>query len=689
MPEITLYVNPSTGKDSNTGTFNSPFKTLTKALSVATSGTTVQLSDGVYDHDEGEKFPLIVPSGVHILGNEAEKGDGVLIMGGGVYNSPSLQKQNVTIIVNHDAALRGVTLINPEDKGTGVFLETGTARITNNTIKSCGKEGILATGKSKPIIQNNHIFNNVFSGISCLKNAKGEIRNNLCQNTGIGITLTDGASPLLTDNQFTGNRIGVYLKENTNPVLRRNLIENNLEAGINAEGVAQPDLGNLEEIAGNMLRNNGEWDIHNETDLSILSVGNELDEKKVLGKVEYLEPLVLLDHSETEPSIFSDISRYWAEPFISALVKKEIIGGFPDGTFKPDRTITRAEFAALIAKCYDLPRQVGTKSDFSDVPNTFWAYSAIQKATAMGFLSGFPDGRFRPQRNLTRVQAIVALTNGLGLTGGNPNVLGYYRDRAQIPSYAVATIATATQKRMVVTYPDPRYLRPLEEISRAETVALLYQSLVIAEKAEAIKSSFIVTPVTFIPTFPDVEGHWAREFIRRLSQRELIAGFEDGTFKPDLAINRAQFAALLTKAFNPTPIRPMTRFSDIPPNFWANASIETAYRGGFLSGFPDQTFHPSQPLRRIHLIIALAQGLQLPILQESFLSIYEDRSTIPAYAESAVNSATKAGIVVCPLLYHLQPNEEVTRAEAASMLYQALVYQGKAVPIEAPQIIQV
>ncbi len=96
----------------------------------------------------------------------------------------------------------------------------------------------------------------------------------------------------------------------------------------------------------------------------------------------------------------------------------------------------------------------------------------------MGFMVGFPDGTFRPNLNLTRVQAVVALVNGLGLTGGVLDSLNVFTDRAQIPGYATAEVATATQRRIVVNYPNVLQLQPMRDITRAEVVALIYQALV-------------------------------------------------------------------------------------------------------------------------------------------------------------------------------------------------------------------
>src|SRR6267378_1737277 len=85
------YVNASTGSDTNNnGTqSSSPFKTIRKAMSVATrSGTTVQVAAGLYDVANGETFPITVPAGVLLIGDEVNKGAGVTIRGGDQLPSP-------------------------------------------------------------------------------------------------------------------------------------------------------------------------------------------------------------------------------------------------------------------------------------------------------------------------------------------------------------------------------------------------------------------------------------------------------------------------------------------------------------------------------------------------------------------------------------------------------------------------
>ncbi|MDZ7962030.1 MAG: S-layer homology domain-containing protein [Aulosira sp. DedQUE10] len=196
----------------------------------------------------------------------------------------------------------------------------------------------------------------------------------------------------------------------------------------------------------------------------------------------------------TTTTNLSDVgSDYWASPFIQALAQRNVIAGFPDGTFKPNQAVTRAQFAAMIQKAFNQnPVRQLPSGGFSDVPANYWAADAIRKAYETGFMSGYPGNVFLPNQQIPRVQALVALTSGLGLSTNDnaSNVLNtYYTDASGIPSYAVNNVAAATQANIVVNYPEVKQLNPQQPLTRAEAAAFLYQALVRQGQAQPIASN--------------------------------------------------------------------------------------------------------------------------------------------------------------------------------------------------------
>jgi uncharacterized surface protein with fasciclin (FAS1) repeats len=198
----------------------------------------------------------------------------------------------------------------------------------------------------------------------------------------------------------------------------------------------------------------------------------------------------------TSAANFSDVPPdYWASPFIQALAARNVIAGFPDGTFKPDQPLTRAEFAALITKAFanQNPTRQLSAGGFSDVPPNYWAAGAIQRAYETGFMSGYPGNVFRPNQQIPKVEAIVALTSGLGLNNGSAasadTLSTYYTDASSIPNYALNNVVAATQANIVVNYPDVKSLNPLGALTRADAAAIIYQALVKQGQLQPVASN--------------------------------------------------------------------------------------------------------------------------------------------------------------------------------------------------------
>ncbi|WP_414526517.1 S-layer homology domain-containing protein [Nodularia chucula] len=684
----TIYVNPVQGNDRNAGSRSSPFKSLTHALKTIKTPVIIQLTSGTYSTANGEVFPIVISAGVTVIGNEANKGTGILISGSGEYQSPSFGMQSVTLVLAGNSSVLGVTVSNPRARGTGIWIESAIANVANNTLINCGREGIFVTGNAKPTIVDNLFRQNAASGLMMARHSKGEVRRNRFQNNPLALAISDDAAPLIANNTISDNRSAIALSRNAKPVLRQNVITKNSQGGMLVNGNAIPDLGNNQDAAGNIFLNNGGFDIHNTTSQPLVSAGNQLNPTQVQGRVDFLAVL------EENPgrisgssSIFADLAGHWTAEFVAALVNRGAISGFPDGTFAPDAPINRAQYAAIIAKTFQLPRKnPGIK--FTDVPPGFWATSAILQTAEMGFISGFPDGSFRPGQNLTKVQAIVSIVNGLQLRGGNPQVLNVYRDRAQIPSYGTNAVTVATQNLLVLNYPQREQLEPMRDMTRGEVATLIYQALVATTPQQAIASPYIVSPDADIPGFTDITGHWAEPFIRGLASMNLTNGFADGSYQPNKPMTRAEYAALVAVAFNPAPQRPPLNFTDVSPNFWAYPALQIATRGGFLSGFEDRTFRPNQNVQKLQVILSLVNGLNLPTADHNPVLTYTDSQTIPNYARQAVVTATQQRIVVnYPDPKQLAPTREATRGEVAAMVYQALVATKRTSQINSAYIV--
>ncbi len=187
----------------------------------------------------------------------------------------------------------------------------------------------------------------------------------------------------------------------------------------------------------------------------------------------------------------SDYAGNWAEPFIKVLIDKNIIVGYPDGTFKPDQPVTRAEFAALLNKAFELP-PIRESIAFKDVPANYWAAAVIDKAYRSGFLAGYPNKIFGPNQNIIRIESLVSLTNGSKLVpDGSPDrVDELFADAAQVPDFGRNALLAATQKcvSVSVSYPVNKNYDPNRIATRADVAASIHQVLVAAGRLPALAS---------------------------------------------------------------------------------------------------------------------------------------------------------------------------------------------------------
>lgn len=206
-------------------------------------------------------------------------------------------------------------------------------------------------------------------------------------------------------------------------------------------------------------------------------------------------PLVAPAPSFAQTTAFADVpANYWANPFIAELANRNVIAGFPDNSFRPEEPVTRAQFAAMVSRAFPRAGQ-RPAVQFTDVPSSYWGAAAIQQAYTTGFLAGYPGNRFEPDQNIPREQVLVSLANGLNYTASNnvASVLSQsYSDANAISSYAQSPVAAATERRIVVNYPNVQFLNPTQPATRADVAAFIYQALASSGQVAAVNSPYIV-----------------------------------------------------------------------------------------------------------------------------------------------------------------------------------------------------
>ncbi len=181
----------------------------------------------------------------------------------------------------------------------------------------------------------------------------------------------------------------------------------------------------------------------------------------------------------------NDISGHWAQSQIENLVSKDIIKGYPDNTFKPEKAITRAELAVIVNKAFSFTNT--TDINFKDVKSADWFAPEIAKAKAAGYISGYPDGTMKPNQNISRQEAAVMIAKAAKLDTSTAAL--QFKDAATIGAWSRASIAAAVQAGYIKGYPDGKFL-PLQSIKRAEAATII---------------SLVIKPATSEPQKPPVK----------------------------------------------------------------------------------------------------------------------------------------------------------------------------------------
>lgn len=190
----------------------------------------------------------------------------------------------------------------------------------------------------------------------------------------------------------------------------------------------------------------------------------------------------------TIPAIaYPDVnSDHWAAKQIEILTEKGVIVGYPDGTFKPDENVSRAEFASMAIKALGQEHTtVAQPVKFTDIEPGFWAYDSIQKALYFDLISCPPEGQpFRPDDTVTRAESISVAVNALTTEQISDmkakEVLSKkFADTNQVPEWFLIPAGKAEILNMLVTIPskDKAKIEANRPATRAEVSAILYEMM--------------------------------------------------------------------------------------------------------------------------------------------------------------------------------------------------------------------
>lgn len=180
---------------------------------------------------------------------------------------------------------------------------------------------------------------------------------------------------------------------------------------------------------------------------------------------------------------FPDVPEgYWAACPIDKLAMNDVVVGYPDRMFKPSRNVSRAEFATMMVKGYNLNLcGLQSKGLFKDVPKNNWANPLIAKAVEEGIMCGYPDHKFKPQKSVSRVEALTAMAHGINCDMScekAQQILAQYCDGNLVPEWAQIPVAKSLESGVLKTSLNPNTISPCKEASRAEIADMLQNTRV-------------------------------------------------------------------------------------------------------------------------------------------------------------------------------------------------------------------
>ncbi|MBS3902379.1 MAG: S-layer homology domain-containing protein, partial [Dethiobacter sp.] len=186
----------------------------------------------------------------------------------------------------------------------------------------------------------------------------------------------------------------------------------------------------------------------------------------------------------TPISSFNDIQGHWAESEIMAMTELGIAGGVTQDGFGPNGLVTRAQFAAFLIRSLRIAEVNPAAGRFSDVSRTAWYYGAVEAALAAQLVGGYPDGSFRPNQPITRDEIAVMVVRALNLQAVTPVsftspevvLASRFKDWQTIAVWARGAVAQAVEAN-IVRGREGNLFAPQENASRAEAVVMLKRML--------------------------------------------------------------------------------------------------------------------------------------------------------------------------------------------------------------------
>jgi hypothetical protein len=293
------------------------------------------------------------------------------------------------------------------------------------------------------------------------------------------------------------------------------------------------------------------------------------------------QPAATTDHAfvDAPPSAWYDGALDWA-------AEQKMVEGYPDGTFRADELLTRAQYVMMMWRLAQEPTAT-VPASFSDAAPTRWFAPGMDWAVERGYMVGYQDGTFHPDDSMTRAQAVMTFWRGRQF------------DDVPVTEWYAAAVDWARYRGVVSGYQDHTY-RPAQNVDRAETVRILFQAMDAPAGSPAHG---------FVDVAPTV---WFSEALDWATAVGVVVGYPDGTYRAGDDVSREQFVMMLWRIAGSPDVAADHGLSDVPSGAWYEDAVRWAVLYGVLDGVVENAFDGGQPADRAEVIAMLGNLATTP-----------------------------------------------------------------------------
>lgn len=184
--------------------------------------------------------------------------------------------------------------------------------------------------------------------------------------------------------------------------------------------------------------------------------------------------------------------------------------------------------------------------------------------------------------------------------------------------------------------------------------------------ATTAAATIMATALPVVTYAADYDNHWAKEAITKWSEKEVLEGYEDGTFKPNNKVTRGELAAIIVRVFGLTDTSAAEKYTDVEATKWYASDIAKVSSAGIMNDYEDGTFKPNQEATREEAAYAIAKAYKVAAKETNVT--FKDQAQISDWAEAEIASLVAGGYLNGNPDGTFRPTASLTRAEAVTMV---------------------